>query len=177
MTFDPWSTSIDEAINTAKKANENEAIFGPTGQYMQVFAAHDINAMKEDVENGDGFAVLACIAQCVSHGLIAPEWLAQAFNSRFNAVADLQVKSWDAPAAFGLPNMKGTNIKAKRKQRHGIARVYAAIFQALEKNPKTPIGKQLFEEIGKSLGYGTTLTGEYYYEGLRQGLKNPLEIF
>ena len=41
--------------------------------------------------------------------------------------------------------------------------MWQALNEELVRFPETPIDKGLFETIGKPLGFGATLTDEYYY--------------
>ncbi len=81
LAFDPWAASFDDA-RAAQDAREFSA--GPTEPIYQWDAVQRINARKLAVDNGNGFAVLACIRDCVTHGLIAPEWLAYDRIARYN---------------------------------------------------------------------------------------------
>ena len=159
MAFDPWSDSFEDAMRFEEAPAEEKGknLADPTRPIFQFFAAKHIEAMRPAIEAGDGLSVLSCIRQCVTHGLVAPEWLAYAFNRRYDAVLRCRANSWDSPLSFGRPYKKGTNINARQKEQVGRFQVYNAIYDKLQKNPETPIVKGLFEEIGAAFGYGATL--------------------
>ena len=162
--FDPWVATDDESI--AKKdewVNSGGEISSPLNPFLQVLAAREILALKDDICDGSGFVVLEAIRMCVTHGLVAPEWLAYQFNRRVDAVHFARVGSWDDQSAFGRPFPKGTNLAALRKARTGRLAVWLSVVTKLRESPETPIDKSLFEAIGQPLGFGTTLTEKYYY--------------
>lgn len=175
MAYDPWSGSFADAVRYGEaSAEEKEKNIGdPTRPIFQFAAAKRIEALKPLVEAGDGFSVLDCINQCVSHGLVAPRWLACAFSRRYNAVNQCHANSWDSPLSFGRPYKKNANISAMRKERVGVFEVYVAVCEKLQKFPIPPIDKGFFAEVGKPLGYGATLTEEYFYKALKMGFPHP----
>jgi hypothetical protein len=136
----------------------------PCGPIYQFCAARQIEAEKAAVDAGDGFAVLGCIRHCVTHGLVAPEWLAYAFNRRYDAVLNARTNSWDSPLAFGKPYPKGAHLAALRKARTKRIAVWNTINDIRKTEPKTPIDKGLFERVGSHLGLGGTRAEEFYYQ-------------
>lgn len=98
MTFDPWTASFEDA----KAAQDGREFSGdPAEPIYQWAAVQKINERRQARDNGDGFAVLACIRNCVTHGLIAPEWLAYAFNRRYDAVLNFRAKAGMTPKPLG----------------------------------------------------------------------------
>jgi hypothetical protein len=154
--FDPFTSTFEDAAALSEGANS------PTSPLSQWFAAQKINKL-EHVDDLDGFAVLGAIRECITSGLVAPEWLAYAFNSRYNSVLSCRAKSWDDPKAFGLPYKKGTNIASLRKKRMLMFAVWNEIILIKKMNPDTPIDDGLFESVGKKFALGKTLCSEYYY--------------
>lgn len=171
--FDPWTATIDEAIGELDgwlREHPGEYSCSPVSQCN---AARMIEADKASIESGDGFAVLTCIRRCVTHGLVAPVWLAYAFNRRYGAVLNCLADSWDDPQAFGRPFPKGKHLNALRKARVNRFAVLNAVNEKLAFEPETAIDKSLFESVGKPLGLGSTLTEELYYQALKMtGLRN-----
>ncbi|MCB1659969.1 MAG: hypothetical protein KDI39_17255 [Pseudomonadales bacterium] len=161
IAFDPWTATFEQAL----EASKIYAVDSPDNPIYQYCAVQEINAMRGAIEAGDGFAVLACIRKVVTRGLIAPTWLALAFNKRYDSVLWCKAKSWDDPKSFGRPYPPNFRLAAARKARKGRLIVYIKIRNLLEQNPHLAIDKSLFESVGKTLGYGTTLTEEYYYQG------------
>ncbi|MCB1959256.1 MAG: hypothetical protein KDE68_01815 [Rhodocyclaceae bacterium] len=162
--FDPWHASAEEAIE-AQRQHGNYC--DPGGPLYQFVAAKQIEAMKAKVDAGDGFAVLTCIRICVTRGLVAPVWLAYAFNRRYDAVLNCRAGSWDSPLAFGKPYRKGAHIAALRKARTNRFAVWNAINDIRQREPETAIDKGLFERVGRPLGLGATLAEELYYQAKR----------
>jgi hypothetical protein len=163
--FDPWTADFE----TAKLAQESCGldVADPNGPLYQAAAVKSIEAEKPAIDAGDGFAVLACIRRCVTHGLVAPEWLAYAFDRRYDAVLNCRAGSWDSLLAFGKPYPVGTHLNALRKARLNRVKVRLDVTDILQREPETPIDKGLFERVGKSLGLGATLTEEFYYQAKR----------
>lgn len=162
MTFDPWTASFEDA----KAAQDGREFSGdPAEPIYQWAAVQKINERRQARDNGDGFAVLACIRNCVTHGLIAPEWLAYAFNRRYDAVLNFRAKSWDDPKAFGRPNKKHVQLAAERKRRVTEWQVWNMARDILARAPDTPIDAHFFECIGKQCKppIGKTLASEHYY--------------
>lgn len=175
--FDPWSADLSQAVAEELEwdvlGKYSPFPFGrPLDQHSAVAA---IEALRDTIENdGDGCAVLAAIDLCVTRGLVAPDWLAHAFNRRYESVLKRQAKSWDDPLVFGSPYPKGYRLAAERKRRNMRGRVWDAVNKKIEECPDVAIGKVLFEEVGESLKppLGGTLVGDYYYEH-----KKMMDIF
>lgn len=149
-----------EALNLRGDLNDAD----PTLPYFQWNALKTIEARRHIVEAGDGYEVLACIRKCVTHGVVAPEWLAYAFNRRYDAVLNCKAKSWDDPLSFGKPYKKGANLNAMRKRRLLRFAVWNEARRLLNESPQMPIDEYFFEVIGKPFNIGKTLASEYYYE-------------
>lgn len=148
---------------------------GPTAPIFQYVAVRNCNAQRESIEKGDGFAVLACVRKCGTHGLVMPEWLVSAFNRRYDVVLNCRAKSWDDPKAFGAPYPKSANLAALRKRRIGRFQMHNAVCDAVAKGRK--IDKETYEALGKPFGYGSTLAYELYREAVQlHGLHDPIGI-
>lgn len=164
--FDPWNSTFSEA-----EALQGDSL-GPSSPLFQWVAAEEIKASRQAIEEGDGFAVLACIRKCVTHGLVAPEWLAYAFNRRYDAVVNFRAKSWDDPEAFGPPNKKHVRLAAERKRLVTEYQVWNMARDILAREPDAPIDAGFFERIGKAIKppICKTLASEHYYRiGKRLG--------
>lgn len=147
---------------------------GPTSPVFQYAAVMRCNAQRVAVENGDGFAVLACVRTCGTSGLTMPDWLVFAFNRRYDAVLNCRAASWDDPMAFGSPYPKSTNLSALKKRRLGRVRMWNEVVQAVKAGER--VNKILFERLGEPYGYGKTLAEELYREALsRLGLYDPVQ--
>ncbi len=159
-TMDEWTfeqaMSETEKLPQAEMHKPNAPIF--RWQAMRWLEAYE----KEFKKQKNGFAVLAGVRVCAQADLIMPDWLARAFVARYNKVLNCHVGSWDD--AFDRPYPKGVHLSALHKRRHKKIPAYIAVKKYLEENPEAAINKKLFNAIGKSLGLGGTLVGEYYYD-------------
>jgi len=171
--FDPWTATLDEAVRLDEECGDDKALSDPTRPLYQWHAASQVEQRRVLIDKGDGFAVLACIRLCVTHGLVAPKWLAVAFNSRFDPVLDCRVASWDDPKSFGRPYPKGTHLSALRKARQNRHAVWVAVYEEVQRNSDVAIDKELFDRIGKPLGLGATLTEELFREAIALGRPHP----
>ncbi len=167
--FDPWhaNTSEMEAAQTAWLASgKNGSPEDPASQFWAVanIAARRVKITLPGATDEKAREILWCVRVCLSHRIIAPEWLADAFSTRFDAVFNAEVGSWGDPLAFGTPYPKGTHIAALRKGLKNGPKVVKAVEALLESNPETAIDKGLFQQIGKPLGLGATLAEELYYD-------------
>jgi hypothetical protein len=167
-TFDPWTASWEEASQEQERHAEGE---GPVFQWQ---ACRDIESMKPEIDSGSGFAVLACIRKIVTHGLVAPAWLANAFNRRYDSVLNCRVRSWDDPKAFGVPYPKNAKLPAMKTRRGQGLSIYRRVEELvgtriyagnpdLKAIPDTfKRDDVLFEKVGKEFKIGKTACGEIY---------------
>ena len=163
LSADPWQwpdLDQEQFVELSKGAARG----GPTAPLFQYVAVRRCNALKPEIEAGSGFAVLAAVRICGTHGLVMPLWLVFAFNRRYDAVLNCRAASWDDPESFGRPYKKGSQLSAMRKARTLRFAVLNAVGDILSKTPDTPIDKQLFEQVGGPLAIGATLATEYYYQ-------------
>ncbi len=172
MPADPWLWEDLDADAWQELAFRSHD-FGPTSPVMQYAAVMRCKSERLAIENGDGFAVLACVRTCGTSGLTMPDWLVSAFNRKYDAVLDCRASSWDDPKAFGAPYPKGTNLNALRKRRIGRLRMWSGVVQAVQTGQK--VNKIFFERLGEPYGYGKTLAEELYREALKiNGLFDPV---
>ena len=173
LSPDPWlwpNFDAAQIIELSEISKNNK----PEDPLFQYFAVRKCNALKSEVDLGSGFAVLAAVRICGTHGLVMPLWLVYAFNRRYDAVNNFRALSWDDSESFGRPYPKGTNKSAKRKAgllRFGVLNAINAIRQSEE---ETAIDKGLFERVGSQFGIGATLTEEYYYAAKK--IAHPFNI-
>ncbi len=166
--FDPWTAS-DEQVTEAQRAWALRYPDGHAPGCAPVFQAHFarwVIAMKAKIQAGgqdSGYCVLLAVSHVLTFDLVAPDWLAYAFNSRFDQVNNYHAGSWDDPAAFGAPIPKGTHLAALRKRRRLRFKVFLRISDIREMEPQTALDKRLFTRVGRELGLGKTLAEEYYY--------------
>ncbi len=162
-TFDPWKATLKEAeaAELGIPVEMYEFNKSPTNQW---YVAQEITRNKEIILNGDGRKLIDSIANCLSAGLIAPNWLTKAFLSRYRLVNDYESKSWDDPRVFGLPHPKGIQLQSQRKKLSKMKLVYIEV----SKHMDLPIGEVLFEIVGKKLCMGKTLVNEYYDQAVKR---------
>lgn len=161
--FNPWESTFDEA-----KAEHDLCGYSwsdPTGPLFQFFGAEQVKQAKGSVENGDGFAVLMCIRICVTNGLVAPQWLAYAFNRRYDAVTMGRAISWDDDLAFGKPYKVGTHKNSVKKHRVLPFAAWNEANKIKAMEPETPIDAAFFERVGASIypPVGKTEAEKAYY--------------
>lgn len=161
--FNPWESTFDEA-KAAYEASEF-GVDDPTGPLFQWAGAERVKQAKHSIENGDGFAVLMCIRICVTNGLVAPKWLAYAFNRRYDAVNLGRALSWDDPLAFGKPYKTGTQKNSVKKRRMLTFSAWNIATTILSEEPGTPIDAAFFERVGKTTTppVGKTEAEKAYY--------------
>lgn len=167
--FDPWTanTSEMEDAQTAWLASgKKNSPFDPASQFWAVanIAARKSMVVYVGEPNEMSRETLWCVRVCLSHGIIAPDWLADAFAKRFDAVFNADVGSWSDPLAFGTPYPKGMHLAALRKALKNGPKVVAAVNTILKSDPQTTIDKGLFERVGSPFGLGATLAEELYYD-------------
>lgn len=124
--------------------------------FFQSMAAACVNALRSDVEGGDGGAVLEAVAACLSHGLVAPGWLAAAFVVRHERVTVGDAKSWADAEVFGSAVPAGLNVNGVRARKQLGPRAYDVALQLLARDPSRPIDKGFFEVVGDQIGRGST---------------------
>lgn len=161
--FNPWESTFDEAKAEHELCGCSRP--GPTGPLFQFFGAERVKQAKSSIENGDGFAVLMCIRICVTNGLVAPEWLAYAFNRRYDAVNMGRALSWDDALAFGKPYKVGTHKNSAKKKRMLLFSAWNEANTIMAMEPETPIDAAFFERVGKltTPPVGKTAAEKAYY--------------
>lgn len=160
--FDPHTATLEEA-----KAQPNA--YRPQGAIHQFATAHELDEKRASIETGDGFDVLQGVAMCATANLKMPDWLSVAFLKRYRQVQQLHVGSWDDPKAFGRPYPKGAHLSALRRRRNGRYKAAEAFRALVESDPRRPVDKGLWEEIGRNIGEGATQAENLYREALRMG--------
>jgi len=92
-----------------------------------------VNMMRADIEVhaaagvGGGRQIMTAVSLCLEHGLVVPQWLADAFRQRVTNVIGMEVKSWDAPEAFGAPFPPSFQLE-KERERFWHLRIFANLF-------------------------------------------------
>lgn len=178
MNFDPWTATREEAFaleESYRKSGQSEFHRSPIFQY---FVAEAISR-SEDRCFEDGKVLLHAVHQCLNHGLVAPPWLARAFQKRYLKVKSLEANSWDDPEVFGPPIPKGSHIGKVLRNREKAVLVFEAVCVILDFDVSRGIDKGTFEEAGAQFGIKATLAEEYYrdqevfFGGAREVLADP----
>ena len=139
--FDPFTSTLDEALA------QPDAHVTPRGAVLRWGSAQQINETKDYYTRHpvDG------VAACVRYGLIAPDWLAEAFIRQYDKVLNCRVATWDD--AFGPAHPTGKHLSTYR-----LIRQYGWRLQELFKDsefhgrarlPRTLRGR---EEAARFLG-------------------------
>lgn len=163
--FDPW-TATEADLDAAYKAINPHNEFIPwNGSYQgdivrQWRGAQLVKAVRSKVEAGDGALLMACMREIVVSGLVAPDWLARAFNARYEAVEQYQYMSWDE--AFGKPHPPKTNQRAKRKALILPFLIWQEMGNRLARTNKSI--NDLLKEMAKEIGISETEANTHYYK-------------
>lgn len=143
--------------------------YGARGAVHRWVTAQELTANREKIVGGDGFGVLAAVAECAMSDLVMPEWLAIVYLRRYRAVLHCKVGSWDSEMAFGRPYPKGVQLASKRRKRMNRIRVINAVAAAISREPDRPVDNAFWEEIGALVGEGKTRAQELHAEAVRLG--------
>lgn len=103
--FDPFTATLAEA------QAQPDAYVIPRGAVLKWGSAQGINDRKDYCLKHpiDG------VARCVRAGLIAPDWLAEAFIRQYDQVLNCRVATWDD--AFGSAHPPGKHLSTLRLKR------------------------------------------------------------
>lgn len=139
IAFDPWTATEEDMEDDEQIASKN---VDARVRYWQWSYAQSILELKEQVEAGNGQALLECISKLLNGGLIAPQWLELAFNNCYHGVLGGQYLSWDD--VFGKPHprmIKRKRLEANRRDVKRMMRIGSFI------------GGQVNNNISKSKAY------------------------
>lgn len=165
MVFDPWTTTIEQAIAADSEPHGRPPYASPIFQWQ---AAQTIASQEEKVAAGDGYAVMFCAHLCAWHELVMPRWLAKEFMRRFRRVNRAEVRTWDE--AFGSPNPGKVNLAAVRRRRRSRVALQEALIQVLRRGPPgVAIDRLLWEAVGKVIGESGGQTEKLYQQNIRNG--------
>lgn len=176
IAFDPWTATEEEACAAYFEKNPNYEDFGWNGSYQghimyQWWGVQLINSQKDAVMAGDGRALMDCMAKLVVSGLVAPDWLARAFNQRYEAVQNYDFMSWDE--AFGKPHPPKTKQLSKRKALVLPFIIWQTLSVRLYSSEKSI--SDLLEEIAKELGISKTEAETHYYKRAIKRFGKPFQ--
>jgi hypothetical protein len=128
------------------------------------YLAEVLEILQKRLEDGDKWALLYAIHQCLLLKRPLPEWLRLAFLRAYDSKTGYEIKSWDD--AFGRPHTKGTHV---HKEKRNLQLRYDIIRRVEELASEMPIDEHLFEKVGKDLGIGgSTTVSDIYYEERRR---------
>jgi hypothetical protein len=117
-----------------------------------------LDELRQRFEAGDKNALIQAIRRCFDFGVIAPQWVVDAFFRATNTWYQMDAKSLDE--ALGVAWPKGKSIAAAKKRRRLQFAVLNAVNRA--KSEGRAVDGELFEQIGRRLGLGATLVKDYY---------------
>lgn len=144
----------------------------------QQLAAETCLKLKEEIDAGDGGAVLEAIAKCAAHGLVIPSWLAVAFVSRYNAVASGDARSWNDDNAFGPALEKGANARGVKAMMQMAPWAYEVAKRLLAEKPTRPIDAGFYAIVAKEIGSSQTNVQTWIRKiAGSNGVRVPLKYF
>lgn len=154
--FNPWTATLDEA--RALHLTRQQWPKRPAAPLYQWNGAQQVLGLRDAVEGGDGFAVLAAVAFCAHHELVMPEWLARAYIGRYQLVQQLGAASWDR--AFGRPYPKKFPLAHRRRQRWQRIAVHGAVADFVRRyGGRRPL-EDLWAEFARKADEGSELDPE-----------------
>lgn len=159
--FNPW-TSTNEDV---KAWLQSGALVLKHPAMSQWAGAQFIVLNRERIEQS-GSALLEAITVIAKQGLVMPDWMAEKYIGCFQKIQRCEVGSLDK--AFEHSPIPPKRLAALRRRNINLPRVSALLVQKIKEDPNRPIGKQLFEEVGKIVGVSATVAEELYYEGIKK---------
>jgi hypothetical protein len=154
--FDPFTATMEDA-------QAHPDAYAVRGAIWRVCGAQMLMARRNHYEAHplDGIAV------CVTHDLLAPDWLARSFLAAKLKVTWFKARNWDE--AFGPAHPKGVNLAAQRRSAINRIKVANLFAETLQREPWRAVDKSLWSEIGRAVGEGATRSEELYREALSRG--------
>lgn len=159
--FDPWESTFEQARDQPNSHELHGAVF----QWVMA------DKLKKESQKilSHGFGVLEAVAVCARYGLVMPDWLADAYLTRYLAVEQCKVGSWDAEAAFGRPYLKGKQMPGLRRSMKNRVLIARAVADEIARNPHIVIDVRFWEEIGHRFGEGKTSAQKLHAEAVQNG--------
>lgn len=149
--FNPWTATEEEAHEAMRQWVINGGKPNDLDHpWLKYSGAKQVKLLKKPIEENHpqaGTFIMDCINTIVTHGLTAPHWLAEAFNTRYNTVSLLETRNWSDPLAFGSPHPPKLNIDSYRDYIDSILPIREEIELLISENPKMPIDINLFEIV------------------------------
>lgn len=124
-----------------------EDIADPRCAGRQFEAAQQVDGLRERHENGDTTALPYALATCAHHGLVMPEWLADAVYSGIVRWHNFETRTLDE--ALGV-SRKGRRGPDELNYRHHAKAVF---FRVLERRIRGQgVDAGMFDEVAKEMG-------------------------
>lgn len=147
--FEQWK-ALREAAWAAQQGYRGPLLRSPE---RKEDAARRCIEHRQRIEAGDGSAVLDAIAECVTHGVVVPAWLAAAFVSRHERVILGLSRSWADEEVFGNAHPKGTGLPSIRNAAIFGGWAYDRALWLLMLDPQRALDRAgLYEEVGERIG-------------------------
>ena len=170
--FDPWTATATDGSRVAES--------DPSALAKHEAAQEVARSRATCLSPGGGTEVIRCVALCLANDLRPPQWLSDAFIERRARVAEAYVKSWDSEEAFGAPWPPRARLESIRRRKKLKSLVHQAVWDMVVDDGfgSASVNRDLFERIGKyrEIAASGSLCEEVYYEALREGLPNPLDV-
>lgn len=116
--------------------------------------------------DGDRFALLKAVEECLTCGFKPPEWVSSSFRYRLLRIEWGEVVSLDD--AFGSPYPKGTHVKGLDERFRLQRNVHRMVSTLRNRKPgdraERALDDGLFEEVGEAFGIGKTKAKKLYYD-------------
>lgn len=166
--FDPWTQSEQSAY--AIQESQSSWVPWTRSPLAQWATAQNVKYfLRPRIEAGDHAAILEAVNECASRGLVMPLWLAREYMRRYGAFTLHEVQ--DLNEAFGVQPQKRVTVNRKRREieaMKAIPRVVAEVFA--ESPTKWPIGRDLWEEVGRRIGMSGGKVEKVYQDMRSEGL-------
>jgi hypothetical protein len=167
--FDPWTADLEELLGSPPDFN----LMFTSPMVGQALAAQMALRSRKAVEAGK-LSVLEVLALAVNNGLQIPDWMADAFVSRYARFQGFKCRTLDE--AFGFQPLKPRQFAAARRRRELLDRISQALRELIYEDPNRPIDRGLFEVCAERLNIGARQCEELYYEGVRSGLQDLRDL-
>lgn len=152
-----YSWNLEDAIKATLEWNDSTGKRMPVSQWTSSRRLKSLSDKYAKKENKS--LILEALYLCLFDDLPVPQWCMFGYLESWRTVQFKRETSWDD--VFGKPHPKGTH---KGDTRNDMFRVYRRVKEIKEESPKTPIGIELFERVGRELGIGgKTRTSDLYY--------------
>ena len=119
-----------------------------------------LERLRNDVESGNGEAIIEAIATAANLGLPMPAWLASPVAGAIASYQNFETRTLDE--AFGLQRKKGERQDAVVSERRSAIYVIAEVLRRHARGE--PIDAGIFEAAGATCNVGKTTAETWFYK-------------